>query len=171
MQRNLFWVIVFLFSLLHCALGQSDIQAHSTGSVGFRVLYNFRNAQDGSSPDGLARDRDGSLYGVTSINGGAKGGGALFKLAPKGSGYSLKVLHDFVYSPAGDCVTTPVFDHEGNLFGVCKDGVEGGAGGALWEYSREGRLFILHVFNGVPDGMEPEDSVALDDSGNIYGTT
>jgi hypothetical protein len=172
MRRNLRWALLSFLLISSAALAQSDAPLNPSGHVRFRVLYDFKGAEDGAFLyGGLARDPKGSLFGVTFVNGGAKGGGALFKLAREGTGYKLKVLHDFVYHPAGGCMTTPVFDGEGNLFGVCGDGIEGGEDGALWEFSHQGKFSILHVFNGVADGSEPEDAVALDDSGNIYGTT
>jgi uncharacterized repeat protein (TIGR03803 family) len=172
MQRNLRWALLPLLLISSAALAQSDAPMDWSGHIRFRVLYNFTGGEDGAFLyGGLARDREGSLYGVTFVNGGAKGGGALFKLERERSGYYLKVLHDLVYHPAGDCMTTPVFDHEKNLFGVCTDGVSGGGAGSLWEYSHDGRFSILHVFNEATDGMRPVDAVAVDDSGNIYGTT
>jgi hypothetical protein len=171
MQRNLPWALfplLLMSSLLisSAAFAQNDAPMDPSRHVRFRVLYDFKGAEDGAFLyGGLARDREGSLFGVTFVNGGAKGAGALFKLEREHTGYKLKVLHDFVDDPAGECMTTPTFDQEGNLFGVCTN-----INGTLWEYSRDGEFSVLHKFYGSTDGMRPVDAVAVDNAGNIYGT-
>lgn len=49
----------------------------------FRLLYQFKSGRDGKVPYGtLVLDKAGNLYGTTS-EGGAYGGGMIFKLTPK----------------------------------------------------------------------------------------
>ena len=164
MQRNSFWIFASLVLLFGDALGQMV----PAPGMSFRVLYNFTGGADGCCLyGGLARDRNGNFYGVTYINDNGAGPGELFKLVPLGSVYYLKILHNFSFSD-GLCITTPILDSEGNLFGVCTD--VGSASGTLWEFSRDGTFSVVHTFNGLTDGMEPQDAVALDDAGNIYGT-
>jgi hypothetical protein len=66
-------------------------------------------------------------------------------------------------------MAAPTLDEEGNLFGVCWAGGSADKG-SLWEYSCSGMFRVLHSFGGPSDGMDLEGSVALDRSGNIYGT-
>lgn len=168
MPRSSLWIPISILLLLSAAHGQNVSRAGAPAAVAFKVLYNFTGGADGCCLyGGLARDRKGNLYGVSYINNNGAGPGELFKLSPIGSIYTFQILHDFS-STAGLCITTPVLDREGNLFGVCTD--VGAAFGSLWEYSRDGQFSVLHTFDGLSDGMEPEDAVALDDAGNIYGT-
>ncbi len=169
MKRNLFWIQISLLLLLSGTNAQTFSRTDSAPGIGFKVLYNFAGGEDGCCLyGGLARDPKGNLYGVTYIDDNGSGPGELFKLSPIGSVYSFEVLHDFSFTD-GLCMTTPIMDNEGNLFGVCTD--SGTSYGTLWEYAREGGFSVVHTFDGTNDGMDPEDAVAVDDAGNIYGTT
>jgi uncharacterized repeat protein (TIGR03803 family) len=65
------------------------------------TLYSFTGGKDGGSPQGgLTRDKDGNLFGTTSV--GGSGNGVVFKLIPpKASGESWEevVLHEFGGAP------------------------------------------------------------------------
>jgi uncharacterized repeat protein (TIGR03803 family) len=167
MRRFLFAAFVSLFLLVNVA--ESAAQTRSLASIGFQVLYNFTDHLDGCCLyGGLARDRGGNLYGVAYINEGASSGGDIFKLTRGSTAYSFHVLHSFSVAD-GLCITTPTLDSHGNLYGVCTQ--SGGTGyGSLWEYSNTGKFSVLHEFNGPTDGGGPQDAVALDHNGNIYGT-
>lgn len=57
--------------------------------TGFAVLKNFDSISDGSSPrGGLVEGLDGALYGTT-LQGGASGYGAIFRLNKDGTGFSV----------------------------------------------------------------------------------
>jgi uncharacterized repeat protein (TIGR03803 family) len=59
------------------------------------VLWSFGHKSDGSNPyGGLIIDATGSLYGTT-VYGGTRGAGTVFKLAPSGSGYAESLLWSF----------------------------------------------------------------------------
>ena len=64
-----------------------------------RVIYFFgQRSPDGARPfdsDGLVADAKGNVYGTTRASTTSCGCGAVFKLAPSGSGYSESVLHVF----------------------------------------------------------------------------
>lgn len=136
----------------------------------FEDLYNFTNGADGAYLyGGLARDRRGNLYGVAYTDNDGSGDGTLYQLTPTSQGYAFRVIHDFSADTGRLCMTTPTIDEQGNVFGVC----EGGGGsdkGTLWEYSNAGEFTVLQVFNGPGNGMSPQDKVAIDKAGNIYGT-
>jgi len=159
----IFVVILILFS---CAFGARKLDGNAP-PTNFQVLYNFTDYSDGCCiAAGVARDRGGNLYGVAYLSQNEASFGDLFKLTPTAQGYKFQILKSFDSSNGG-CMGTPTIDASGNVFGVCwGTGIEDGT---LWEYSR-GKFSLLHAFNGPTDGMEPTDSVALDNAGNLYGT-
>jgi len=159
-----------------------------------RVLYSFKGAPDGASPEAnLIFDGAGALYGTTLIGGtgSCNGGGfqnscgTVFKLTPQpGGNWTETVLYSF---SGGDDGGWPmaglVLDSFGNLYGTtssygttnCGQGNQVGCG-TLFELSprSEGRWTetTLHDFTGQPnDGGFPEGGLVLDGSGNLYGTT
>ena len=162
-------------------------QLASNGSGGWNedVLYNFNyNGTDGAYPyyANLISDVAGNLYGTTD-SGGAYSAGAVFELVPNGSGgWTQKLLHSFDFDgndgayPYGGLVS----DGAGNLYGTtslggdyhCNDGF---GCGAVFELSPNGSggwtEKVLHRFTytGV-DGLYPRIGLALDGSGNLYGT-
>lgn len=169
MPLNSLWALVSILILFSSVLGQSTPPVNVDPEVGFRTLYNFTGGGDGCCIyGGLAGDQTGNLYGVAYAGNSNTGYGDLFKLTRGARGYSFQVLQPMVVA-GGGCMTTPIMDRAGNVFGVC-DGAAGGYG-TLWEYSYRGKFSILHTFNGLTDGSEPKDSVVLDKSGNVYGTT
>lgn len=123
---------------------------------------------DGSTPSGrLVFDGSGNLYGTTQT-GGSFGSGSVFKLTADDT---LTVLHSFT---GGDDGLLPfagvVFDTSGNLYGTT---IAGGASGygTVFKLAPDGALAILHSFTGGSDGTLPYGALAVDGSGNIYGTT
>jgi uncharacterized repeat protein (TIGR03803 family) len=67
----------------------------SSGTV--RVLYAFDAGISGAEPSGaIVEGRNGTLFGTTDTGGpGPCGCGTVFALTPRGSAYSLRVLHAF----------------------------------------------------------------------------
>jgi uncharacterized repeat protein (TIGR03803 family) len=64
-----------------------------------------------------------------------------------------------------------VADSSGNLFGTSVSGGNGNRG-AVWALpSGASSLFNYHVFGGNGDGANPYSALALDEDGNIFGTT
>ena len=164
MRRTRLGTLASLLLVASSAFAQTSSQSNSN-SVAFKTLFNFNDTGNGSYIHGIASDSGGNLYGV-AFAGDKSGYGDLFKLTRRASGYSFQVLQDMSIA-GGNCNTTPTVDRAGNVFGVC---TAPGSKGTLWEYSSQGSFSILHTFAGE-DGQEPEDAVALDSSGNIYGTT
>lgn len=74
----------------------------ANGNWKFRVLHQFRGANDGAQPKGLAVGTGGALYGATLYGGGSNvcngGCGTVFKMTPPASGGQIwkeTVLHRF----------------------------------------------------------------------------
>ena len=137
------------------------------------VLANFRGDDDiGGSPQaGLIIDQGGNLYGATSI--ASAFDGVVFELSPSGGGWQFTVLHRFTVGNQSGVVGNLVFDSQGNLYGATwGDGV--GLNGMLFKLTPTGdgwNLTDLHDFLYRDDGGQPSGDLAIDASGNIYGTT
>ncbi|HSY63890.1 MAG TPA: choice-of-anchor tandem repeat GloVer-containing protein [Terriglobales bacterium] len=160
---------------------------HSQRGWTHEVLYSFLGSYDGFSPTGnLLLDKVGNLYGTTQYGGtgttcsGNPCNGTVFELVRSG-GWKHSVLHSFCSASACSDGAGPsglTFDKAGNLFGTT---VAGGTGcqpdgcGAVYELtpSNEGwtETVLYHFDQNNGGGFFPAAGVALDDVGNIYGTT
>jgi uncharacterized repeat protein (TIGR03803 family) len=138
-----------------------------------KVLYNFYF--DSTPIAGVIMDASGVLYGVTS-GGGTDNLGTVFSLTPETGGHwSEAILHSFSGFPDGQHPDGGlIMDSSGNLYGTTADGGTDGVG-IVFELSQSGGVWnetVLYSFtdDGI-DGQYPEGTLALDSSGNLYGTT
>ncbi len=138
------------------------------------VLYSFLGGSDGALPyTGVLVDRSGNLFAATS-DGGSAGGGTVFELIKSGSGWTFNLLYSFGNPLQNECgpFGTLVEDNAGNFYGTTRcDGSN--HMGSVFKLSRSGSGWLystLHDFNGS-DGAHPYCTMALDSSGNLYGTT
>jgi len=142
------------------------------------VLYRFKggSVSDGQNPRStLVWDASGNLYGTT-LEGGPKGWGTVFKLSPTGAEttlYSFPANSTDGKSPEAGVVR----DSAGNLYGTALIGgrmaqcVNEGCGIAF-KLSPTGQETVLHRFSwSMKDGCQPTASLILDAKGNLYGTT
>jgi uncharacterized repeat protein (TIGR03803 family) len=132
------------------------------------VFYSFTGGNDGKLPyAGVVQDAAGNLYGTT-VQGGTKGSGVVFKLDAAGH---ETVLHNF---GGGDTGGGPyggvVLDPAGNLFGTTTRGGTADAG-LIFKIDPAGKETVLYNFIGGFDGGCPEAGVILDSAGALYGTT
>jgi uncharacterized repeat protein (TIGR03803 family) len=135
----------------------------------------------GATNDGLYPDPDitfdslGNLYGMTG-SGGTAGYGIVFQLTPHSK---ETVLYDFTGSSDGgypgegvvlsaNGVLYGVASYSGvlNASGVVFQLTPPASGGGAWT---ETALHTFPAFGG--DGTTPVSTLALDPSGNLYGTT
>jgi len=151
-----------------------------------QVLYNFcttgnqYTCPDGSLPyAGLISDSSGNLYGTTTY-GGTGTYGTVFRLSPPPNGigaWTENVLWNFERGKKNNGGSPEYgrlnMDATGNLYGTTGFGGASGVG-TVFELSPTGTgtydFSILHSFAG-PDGSHPGYGVAIDKSGNLYGTT
>ena len=135
------------------------------------VLYNFSSDQNGYGPaTGLIMDAQGNLYGTTQL-GGSGGGGTIFELSPSGGQWHFTLLYSFTGS-SGPVSGNLTMDSTGNVYGATgQDGLFNlGMVFKLSPSNGSWTLTDLHDFTGGSDGAYPIVNVALDSSGNLYGT-
>ena len=139
-------------------------------------LYSFCAAgfscADGGYPHaGLVQATDGNFYGTT-FQGGAYGGGTVFKITAAGT---LTTLHSFGgfgtdgYAPFAGLVQAT----DGNFYGTTNLGGPRGYG-TVFKITPGGMLTMLYSFcsQGLcPDGGVPEGGLVQATDGNFYGTT
>jgi len=134
----------------------------------YTVLHSFASDEGAYFRGRLIEDKAGNLYG-TALFGGADNGGTVFEYSAKGQ---LTVLHTF--SGSGTDGADPehgvVMDKSGNLFGVTAFGGTYN-GGVVYEIAGDGTFTTLHSFSGGNDGDFPYGGLAIDSSGNLYGST
>jgi uncharacterized repeat protein (TIGR03803 family) len=114
---------------------------------------------------------DGFLYGMATA-GGAREGGAVFKVHKDGSGYAI--LHDFTwetddgFQPYGGFAE----GRDGALYGTTGYG-GGAARGTVFKINRDGSGYtILHRFSGAAGtGAYPSTGLILASDGGFYGRT
>jgi uncharacterized repeat protein (TIGR03803 family) len=134
------------------------------------VLHSFaQNGTDGYNPyAGLAIDTAGNLYGTTNV-GGASGAGTVFQVTPTGTETVLQSLGGA--KGANPYLSGVVRDKAGNLYGVTSQGGANGFG-TVFKLSPTGTETVLHSFAADgKDGYRPYASLAIDTTGNLYGTT
>ena len=160
-----------------CALGCGVVFKWDKETGKETVLYSFKGTDgDGAYPDaGLVWDANGNLYGTTS-EGGAYGGGTVFKLDQSGK---ETVLYSFGAAQGDGNLPLAglVLDANGNLYGTTSEGGIGGCNygggcGTVFKVDKTGNETVLYSFTGGTDGGFPVFGYLVRDAaGNLYGTT
>ena len=136
------------------------------GSTTVSTLASF-NGANGADPSGVTLDADGNLYGTTSL-GGDTGDGTVFEVV-KGS-TTVTTLVSFNGANGGGPDGGVTLDASGNLYGTT-DGGGTSNFGTVFEISKGSTtVTTLTAFKGI-NGISPFGGIALDSSGNLYGTT
>jgi len=157
-----------------------ELHHKAGGGWSEKVLYDFQNGgSDGNYPHaGVIFDGAGNLYGTT-VGGGTVGYGTVFKLMPTKVGtWTEKQLYNFNSNDGGGSpYDSLIFDSSGDLYGTVTGSgncTSGNGCGSVFELTPKAvgswTAKVLHKFNGT-DGDNPEASLLLDASGNLYGTT
>ncbi len=168
-------VVVALVAVFVTALTISTAHAQT-----LTVLHTFTGDPDGQEPiAGVTMDAAGNLYGTTYM-GGQYGGGLVYKLTRRGSGWTLSPLYSFQggndgFGPEGGVTIGP----DGSLYGTATSGGRYGAG-TVYKLSPPATVCKavlcpwtetpLYQFTGGADGGYPTDAPTFDTAGNLYGT-
>ena len=149
-----------------------------------KVLASFKGGTDASVPNGaVVVDAAGNLYGTT-LGGGAKGQGTVYRVAPPvapATAWKTDILYSFQSgSDGGQPQAELVFDTAGALYGttVFGGGVTGGTGagtvfrlappktvGGAWTEA------VIYRFKGGADGGGPQGGLMRGFTGALFGTT
>jgi uncharacterized repeat protein (TIGR03803 family) len=158
-----------------------------------KVIHDF-TTQDGGIPyAGLIMDVSGNLYGTTLT--GGLGGGVVYELMPKKKRWILKILYEFCSAGSPPCLdgespkarltyqgdgSGALYDGVSPLYGTTVNGGSGGSlGGVAYELTLDAGTWtetVLHDFckkddENCTDGEELRGGLAVDDTGELYGTT
>jgi uncharacterized repeat protein (TIGR03803 family) len=146
------------------------------------VLYTFPGFKgDGTGPGSeITFDSRGNLYGVSG--GGTTGYGTVFQLTPpaqSGGAWKETVLHDFTGgSDGGNPGGTVTLGANGVLYGAASYSGVANASGIVFQLTPPAQSggswteTVLHTFPGFKgDGTTPASTLAIDQNGNLYGTT
>lgn len=188
-QGNLYGAAGFAGDLNACfQQGCGVVYKLTPTSSGFwaqTVLHTFEGGTDGITPISVVLDGNGNVFGLTVDGGGysCSGGqqcGTLFELSPSSGGtWTETILHTFTGgSDGGVPLGSLTFDAHGNLFGTTD------AGGVVSTLCTVGCGTVFELsptsggwsFNTIYDfvyarGANPDGSLVIDASGNLYGAT
>jgi len=133
---------------------------------GYKVLYTFGPAPDGSGVVGDLTNLNGTLYGTTT-RGGAYGAGTVFKVTSAGV---ETVLHSFGASGDGSFPQAGVTEMGGALYGTTWSGGAYGSG-TVYQLTQAGQEALVYSFKiNSGDGAFP-GSKLIPIGNTLYGTT
>ena len=158
------------------ALNVFELTPNGSGGWNSTIIHNFA----GGKKDGTFAyatpvvDKAGNIYGTTLI-GGTKNAGVVYRLSPGKKGYKQKLLYSFKGGKDGaNPYADIMFDAAGNIYSTTGAGSKSGAGTVFELVAPVGtgsyKEKVLWSFTGL-DGGAPLGSVILDSAGNLYGTT
>jgi len=138
------------------------------------ILFPFNQGTGyGSYYSEVTFDSAGNLYGVTNY-GGKYNHGEVYQLTPSNGGWSESIIYTFGEHDPSQPVGGVVFDQAGNLYGTTRFGGAGFGYGAVFQLTPSGQGWTentLYEFQGGADQGNPQTSLIIDSSGNLYGTT
>jgi uncharacterized repeat protein (TIGR03803 family) len=148
------------------------------GSGTVTTIASFDGSNGANPTAGLTIDSQGNLYGTTYGPGPGNTlpdgeDGSVFEIA-KGSG-TITTLFGFYYTrglaPDGVCPYGGVtLDSQGDIYGTTTDGGPLN-NGTVFEINAETHAFTTLASFNSQDGDVTRDTLTLDASGNLYGTT
>lgn len=141
----------------------------------YSVIDTFNYMPGGSNPNALIQDAEDNLYGTTRVGGTffcypvqQLTCGAVFRVDSAGN---ETVLYTFKGGPDGaNPVTSLIRDSAGNLYGNTQGDGNLGDRSTVFKLDANGNETVLYDFEG-PEGCCQDSPLALDETGNLYGTS
>lgn len=147
--------------------GYGTVFEIAKGSNSITTLASFNDTNGDSPKAGLILDGSGDLYG-TAFAGGANDDGTIFEIASDSN--VITALASFNISSGIRPLAGLALDNSGNFYGTTWEGGADGDGTVFELAKGSNTITALASFDGF-DGTQPQDSLILDGSGNLYGTT
>ena len=150
------------------------VQATALARWNETILHTFAGGSDGCNPFAPPIiDSAGNLYGTTADGGGSNDAGVVYELVRSGQSYSERILHTFSGPdgavPGAGLIADSSFT---NLYGVTQVGGSGNSG-TVFRLSNNGSEWtetVLYNFHNSSDGQQPQSGLAMDASGNLFGS-
>jgi uncharacterized repeat protein (TIGR03803 family) len=149
------------------------------GSWIFAVLHDLYQNPVDDAAHGMIFAPGGILYGSTRSAGGL-GLGTIFGLRPPATfcasvscPWTETVIYPFQGGSDGCGPGDIIFDHTGNIFGAASDNLCA-SWGTVYELTPSGGNWtnnLLYTFSGQDGALPADAALAMDTSGNLYGTT
>jgi uncharacterized repeat protein (TIGR03803 family) len=140
----------------------------NSGSSSITTLASLTSSIGQTPNGGVVMDTGGNLFGTAAL-GGAGGNGAVFELA-KGKS-TVTALASFPMGNGSDPNSGLTRDGNGNLFGITQSGGPLDEGTIFEIVSGSSTVTTLaSVSGGGTNGLDPSGPLAVDSSGNVYGT-
>jgi uncharacterized repeat protein (TIGR03803 family) len=162
---------LFGTALVGGSYGQGTVFELPNGSSTITCLGAFNGTASGVSPTGLMEDSSGYLIG-TAQQGGASRDGTVFKVSAATGALTTLATFD---STTGNYPTSGVIeDASGNLYGTTLFGGANNVGTIFELPAGSSTLTTLVSFTGTlgaEPGEFPQGTLALDGSGDLFGTT
>jgi uncharacterized repeat protein (TIGR03803 family) len=132
-----------------------------------KTLATF-SGKNGSEPQAsLLLATDGNYYGTT-LEGGKKNDGTIFRMTPAGA---ITVLHSFAGNDGSEPMAALMQASDGSLYGSTSGGgKQGRVWGTLFRITLAGTFTSLYSFDGT-DGANPQGALIQASDGALYGTT
>ena len=140
----------------------------------FTSLYSF-DSNTGANPGmgALIQGTDGNFYGTT-INGGSKGFGAIYKITTTGAETTLYSFCELIACDDGKFPYGSLVEaNDGNFYGTTNAGGTFG-NGSIFKITPNGTFTSLYSFctqEFCADGQHPMGGLLQGSDGNLYGTT
>jgi uncharacterized repeat protein (TIGR03803 family) len=159
-----------------------ELTPTTSGEWNETTLYQFPNEDSGITPNSVAIDSQGNLFGTTFFGGppprvdcnSENGCGVVFELTRKTTGsFGYKVIYAFASKSTtdGENPTGVAISNGARLYGATNTGGTAGYG-TVWElsYGKSGWTeSILYNFQGGNDAASPNSPVLLGAGGALYG--
>ena len=158
---------VFVSGFYAGAHGAGALYKIAAGTHAVSTVHDF-NGTDGQNPQGsVTLDAAGNIFGTTTI-GGAYNYGTVYEIDKLTN--TETVLHSFNNADGASPAGGLLLDAAGNLFGIAELGGTTGNGAVFKIAAGTHTETVLYNFDGTT-GTLPVDGLAVDASGNLYGTT